>query len=683
MAADAKLEVILSAKNLAKKGFDDFEYQAKKTTKSVENQFTKMAAVAKAAAITIASSFALKSVATSAINVASSFEQMEIKLNTLTKGRGKQTLEELNKWALEMPVNTQQAVEAFTKMTAYGLQPTLEKMQILVDVGSVFGDETLPRVSRALGQMQALGKLSAEELNQLSEAGINARKYLSQAFGMTVEELQKSGIEIEKIIDAIWKGMNAEFGGSAKAAMKSWQGLTAILKSYIVEIQRTAMNAGIFDALKDALSGVNEQLRDYIKNNSTLLQQDVRGYVEGTATAVRTIVDIYSVLPDGVVGAAGAGLVGRILFGGWGAARLLSGFVFVNTQMEKLGQGLSEFGKMNDRLGRAGGNLWDFISGKRDFNTGELKGMAADVLELETAARRSAMAMTNTTKYRTGGSFGDEPFRANPPPAGGGGAKKPTGPSGSQLEYMQYQGAQLAPDWFAGMPEAGARAQAILDEVAETADESFKEISTTQLGWLDGAKMALAEYQVAAFDTFSNVRDVFASGLNTMEDFLVDFVTTGKLEFKDLINSILEDLARLVIRQNITGPLAGLLSRAFAGGAGSQPLSVISGTSYGTAFGAAGGVFSGPTSGYPATMHGTEAIVPLSGGRSIPVEMKGAGDMEVNIHNYGDKQVTARQSQTVDGKRQLMIEIGNDIRSMGPTGQAIGSRFGLAARGIA
>lgn len=37
-----------------------------------------------------------------------------------------------------------------------------------------------------------------------------------------------------------------------------------------------------------------------------------------------------------------------------------------------------------------------------------------------------------------------------------------------------------------------------------------------------------------------------------------------------------------------------------------------------------GGVASGPSSGYPATLHGTEAIVPLPNGRSIPVDIKGA-----------------------------------------------------------
>lgn len=35
-----------------------------------------------------------------------------------------------------------------------------------------------------------------------------------------------------------------------------------------------------------------------------------------------------------------------------------------------------------------------------------------------------------------------------------------------------------------------------------------------------------------------------------------------------------------------------------------------------------GGIATGPSSGYPATLHGTEAIIPMPNGRSIPVEFK-------------------------------------------------------------
>ena len=72
-----------------------------------------------------------------------------------------------------------------------------------------------------------------------------------------------------------------------------------------------------------------------------------------------------------------------------------------------------------------------------------------------------------------------------------------------------------------------------------------------------------------------------------------------------------------------------------------------------------GGVASGPTSGYPAMLHGTEAVVPLSGGRSIPVEMKGGGGGGGNNFN-----MTFNLSGLTDrtDKRQLAREIGNMVQ---------------------
>ena len=50
------------------------------------------------------------------------------------------------------------------------------------------------------------------------------------------------------------------------------------------------------------------------------------------------------------------------------------------------------------------------------------------------------------------------------------------------------------------------------------------------------------------------------------EDSLVGFISTGKLEFQGLADSILADLALTTVRQTLTAPLAGALQSAFAGG---------------------------------------------------------------------------------------------------------------------
>jgi hypothetical protein len=46
---------------------------------------------------------------------------------------------------------------------------------------------------------------------------------------------------------------------------------------------------------------------------------------------------------------------------------------------------------------------------------------------------------------------------------------------------------------------------------------------------------------------------------------------------------------------------------------------------------AGGGIAKGPNSGYQATLHGTEAVVPLGNDRSIPVDIRGAGGNTVNV----------------------------------------------------
>jgi len=44
-----------------------------------------------------------------------------------------------------------------------------------------------------------------------------------------------------------------------------------------------------------------------------------------------------------------------------------------------------------------------------------------------------------------------------------------------------------------------------------------------------------------------------------------------------------------------------------------------------------GGIARGPGAGYPAILHGTEAVVPLPNGKSIPVEMKSGGQTQNNV----------------------------------------------------
>jgi hypothetical protein len=72
------------------------------------------------------------------------------------------------------------------------------------------------------------------------------------------------------------------------------------------------------------------------------------------------------------------------------------------------------------------------------------------------------------------------------------------------------------------------------------------------------------------------------------------------------------------------------------------------------AYAAGGGVFSGSKQGYPAIMHGNEAVVPLPDGKSIPVSGGMGGNVNVSIN-----MTTGESSTTSDGAD--MVAMGQSI----------------------
>jgi hypothetical protein len=76
-----------------------------------------------------------------------------------------------------------------------------------------------------------------------------------------------------------------------------------------------------------------------------------------------------------------------------------------------------------------------------------------------------------------------------------------------------------------------------------------------------------------------------------------------------------------------------------------------------------GGIASGPESGYAATLHGTEAVVPLSGGRSIPVKMENPGQI---FDNYQPESMSSVTS-AINGLRD---EIRNSLGASAQNGSA-------------
>lgn len=110
------------------------------------------------------------------------------------------------------------------------------------------------------------------------------------------------------------------------------------------------------------------------------------------------------------------------------------------------------------------------------------------------------------------------------------------------------------------------------DAYAKKIGEIRAQIDAQRQNWQGGIKSGLQEYADSAGNLMENVKNATVSAMKGMEDALVNFVMTGKLNFKSLANSIIADLVRIMIQQRITGGIASYIGGLFPGGNGAAPV---------------------------------------------------------------------------------------------------------------
>jgi lambda family phage tail tape measure protein len=196
----------------------------------------------------------------------------------------------------------------------------------------------------------------------------------------------------------------------------------------------------------------------------------------------------------------------------------------------------------------------------------------------------------------------------------------------------------LQPGAVSSMSVMMAVAEAQKEVVSKSVDDRLR----LERSWAAGTKGAFDEYSSNATNAALQARMVFGNAFQNMEDALVNFARTGKLNFRNFADSLINDILRIQTRMYITGPLAQMGSDLF-----SSALPAI-GSGIGSLFGFANGGVMGGGGSMPLTRYAgggvatspqlamfgegatPEAFVPLPDGRSIPVQMRGTGGGAVN-----------------------------------------------------
>jgi lambda family phage tail tape measure protein len=102
----------------------------------------------------------------------------------------------------------------------------------------------------------------------------------------------------------------------------------------------------------------------------------------------------------------------------------------------------------------------------------------------------------------------------------------------------------------------------LINEYNQKATDSYikhyNDIERAQGDWINGANEAINNYQDNAQNVAKATEDVFTSAIQGMEDALVRFVTTGKLSFSELAASIVADITRIIIKEQMSRVLASI-----------------------------------------------------------------------------------------------------------------------------
>lgn len=228
------------------------------------------------------------------IKAAAQMRQYEIAFQTMLKSadEGTQMLRDLQKFAAETPFDVPGVVSAGQQLMAFGFKAkeVIPMLTSLGDAAAGLGQGTagVSRLAYALGQMQTSGKLNAQDMMQLTSAGISAWDMLADAAGVSIAEIKdmtsKGMVDSKEAVKVIVAGMDEEFGGMMAKTSTEVSGLlanieetagttSAVIGQYMIDafnikgILQTASSAlGDFQTKLQNAANSGEGFRDVIKD---------------------------------------------------------------------------------------------------------------------------------------------------------------------------------------------------------------------------------------------------------------------------------------------------------------------------------------------------------------------------------------------------------------------------------
>lgn len=192
---------------------------------------------------------------------------LEVMLGSTEKASA--MIEKMRDFAAKTPLTLENVISGGSLLMSYGVDESnlIDTMTKLGDLSSG-NAEKMDRITLAYGQMLAKGKVTGEELRQMTEAGVPLQTALAESIGVTGEEFSKMvsagkvGIDdLNKAITGLTTG-NGKFAGMMEKQSETMQGMLSTLQDNLSEFMRK-MGEGAFGEVKSALQEASDLLAEW------------------------------------------------------------------------------------------------------------------------------------------------------------------------------------------------------------------------------------------------------------------------------------------------------------------------------------------------------------------------------------------------------------------------------------
>lgn len=283
------------------RAFDQVGKKAEQTSNVISRAFKQGLGIGTGLLAMQGISLGFKGLTDAVIGTNSRLQQSEISFGVMLKSgtKAKALLAELQTLAAKTPFEFPQLVTGAQRLINAGVaaNKVTGYMRSLGDVAAAAPEgmaSGLQRITYALQQMLNTGKITGEEMRQLTEAGVKSWDVLARTLGVTVpkamEMVEKRQVNSREIMDKFIATMGSDFPNMMEKQSRSFQGAMSTIRDGINMTLATA-----FKPMFDAMTRGAVLMGDFLSSDKvSKFAAQMGGYA---AKVINLITDLADKLP--------------------------------------------------------------------------------------------------------------------------------------------------------------------------------------------------------------------------------------------------------------------------------------------------------------------------------------------------------------------------------------------------